>query len=95
LLEYPANASVPTVMGNDFSVFPNPTSGKLNLLIDKRQQLNDITICNMLGEVVYKIEINGNATNYYSIDLSDLSKGIYFVRCNFATESITRKISLQ
>ncbi len=95
LIEYPANAGVDKVNENDFTVFPNPTNGKVSLLIDNKQQLEEITVCNILGKEVYSVNAKGSTSNYYSIDLSDLSKGIYIVRCNFATGSITRKISLQ
>ena len=75
------------------SVYPNPTTGEINISVDQSvEQLNDIVILNMLGQQVKMV--NGGK-EYYSIDLSGMSKGIYFVKCNFASGSVTRKILLQ
>ncbi len=96
LLDYPANASVTTVSPNDFTVFPNPSTGRVNIMCDGgTERISEISIYNTLGKEVYRANGEGSNGNFYSIDLSDLSKGIYFVRCNFASGIITRKISLQ
>jgi len=75
------------------SVYPNPASSEINISVDPSvEQLNDVVIMNMLGQ---QVKIVNGGKEYYSIDLSGMSKGIYFVKCNFASGSVTRKILLQ
>ncbi len=101
LTQNPALTSWPekvqqTVADNFLTVSPNPTSGVINIKFDMQSsQLNSISVINILGEQVQQINTNSSQKDFYSIDLSGMSKGIYFVRCNFASEIITRKILLQ
>ena len=39
--------------------------------------------------------IKGQNKDFYTIDLSAMSKGLYIVQCNFVSGCITQKISLQ
>ncbi len=87
-------APSPTELKSSLSVYPNPTSGEINISVNSQAEtLNNIVVVNLLGQQV--AVINGQNKDYYSIDLSGLSKGIYFVKCNFASGSVTRKILLQ
>ena len=79
---------------NNFNIYPSPASGEVNISINSAEEtLNEIIVINMLGQQVKTVK--GNNVDYYSIDLSGMSKGIYFVKCNFASGSVTRKILLQ
>jgi hypothetical protein len=81
---------------SSFSVFPNPATGIIYLAASAQAgELQRISICNITGAEVYSLEPKGRQQDIYSIDLSAMNKGIYVVRCNFATGSITRKILLQ
>lgn len=94
LLEYPTGIE-PVQTTGTFSMYPNPTNGIVTLTIDEpKAELNKISIINMIGEEVMTVVAPGSK-NIYSIDLSGMSKGIYLVRCTFATGSVTRKILLQ
>jgi len=97
LLMWPANAGVSQVLAeSDLNIYPNPTTGTINITFNQNSTtLQNISITNMLGQEVQNINTTGSQNNYYSIDLSGMSKGMYFVRCNFASGTITRKILLQ
>ena len=83
-----------TELKSSLSIYPNPTNGEINVTINSAvETLNEIVVINMLGQQVKTIK--GENKDYYSIDLSGMSKGIYFVKCNFASGSVTRKILLQ
>jgi len=56
----------------DFTIFPNPTSGILTVVNDS--SITKIYIINSLGQAVLS---NANKT---SIDMSNLSQGLYFVK---------------
>lgn len=93
LLNPPASVAS-KVIDNSLNIFPNPTTGQLNISFNSSAEtLDNIVIMNMLGQTV-AIRNNENV-DYYSIDLSGMSRGIYFVKCNFASGSVTRKILLQ
>lgn len=67
---------VNTEVTPNISVYPNPASDIINV---KYAENANITVINMLGEVVRTIE---NASANQTIDMSDLSNGTYFVRVN-------------
>ncbi len=80
--------------GLTFSVYPNPTTGKLNLSLNTNgaKQVS-LTVYNVLGTVVYSesdVTIFGKTTHV--IDLSNLPKGIYHLRAESGSQSVIRKV---
>ncbi len=55
-----------------FTIYPEPSSGLFNIQGGDA----DIAVINIHGQVVHKTSVAGNA----SLDLSQLDKGIYYVR---------------
>ena len=87
-------APSPVELKSSLAIYPNPTSGEINVSVNSAAEtLNEIVIINLVGQQV--LTVPGQGKDYYSIDLSGMSKGIYFVKCNFASGSVTRKILLQ
>jgi len=68
--------SVDELTQNTFSFFPNPASNVLNLKAN--EVIEALTITDMSGRVVKTI--NSNNTKQTSIDVSDLTSGVYFVQ---------------
>jgi Secretion system C-terminal sorting domain/Pregnancy-associated plasma protein-A len=96
LLEWSPITGIAEVgLGNKVHVFPTPSSGIVYITTDQPEEMQQLTVVNILGQTVQGIRLTAIHDNYYTIDLSTISKGIYFVRCNFAAGSITRKILLQ
>jgi hypothetical protein len=56
------------------SVFPNPTTGNITVLLDGES--NTITVSNVLGEVIYSQNTTSKNLN---IDLSSFTDGIYML----------------
>lgn len=78
------------------SIFPNPTTGIINVAFDPgSDELQQISILNTLGRKVYEVDTRGNSKDFYSVDLSGLAGGIYFVQCSFVSGCITRKVLLE
>jgi hypothetical protein len=97
LLVWSPKTAVGLVNGEkSLNIFPNPATDIVNVLFDNNtDMLKQIEVFNVLGETVQNVMAAGQNKNNYSIDLSGMSKGIYFIRCNFASGSVTRKILLQ
>ena len=59
----------------DIDIFPNPTNDILN--ITSSEQISEIEIVNVMGQVVYRKKVNGNKA---VCDVNGLTAGVYFVR---------------
>ncbi|MEO8086150.1 MAG: T9SS type A sorting domain-containing protein [Bacteroidota bacterium] len=59
--------------GNDFSISPNPAHSELKINIDGPQKI-EVQVYNSLGKCVL------NSNNSGTLDISNLSQGIYFVK---------------
>ena len=76
-------------------VYPNPiTDGSVSIASEKELNQVNLLICNMLGVEVYNTQIN---LDYgpSKIDVSSLSKGIYFVSLLKAGEHWTTRIIIE
>lgn len=68
-------------------IFPNPTNSFIN--ISSTQILNQISIYNLLGENILNLVPDKSET---TIDVSNLSKGIYFIKATTEKNLITQKL---
>lgn len=64
-----------TIPINHFSIFPNPTTGKL--YITTNVQSYDISIFNMTGQLIQKRNFNSNST---LLDISNLPTGLFLIQ---------------
>lgn len=71
-------------------VYPNPTTGILTVEMTNLGDRGEITISNIVGEVVLKNPYNNREGAH--IDLSRFEKGIYFLQVNDGKSIITQKI---
>lgn len=64
---------------NNIHIFPNPTTDKININIEENNlKEGQITVYNLLGQIVQSIN-NQNLQNDFSIDVSHLKQGVYFL----------------
>ena len=70
--------SSPRIVSLGFDVFPNPSTGLFNVKSPSAIE-KEIEVYNVLGETVFTYTFTGNTT---TIDLSNLDKGVYFIRIN-------------
>lgn len=94
LFAYPSGVNDLQV-NSEFTVAPNPSNGKITLSFNSTpKDLNSISVTNMVGQKVYTA--NGDNQNMnYQIDLTGVNSGIYFIHCNFAEGTVTRKVVIQ
>jgi hypothetical protein len=72
-----------------FSVYPNPTSGILN--IKSNEDVDNVTVYNLLGQNVASFDKNQITDS--SVDLSELSKGLYLVKITSGDKSQTIRVT--
>jgi hypothetical protein len=79
----------------DLELFPNPTAGVVNIgaTIPNLQDI-EINVYSALGALVYTEKRNATSKFTSELDLSDQSKGVYFVSLKTANQIITRKVAL-
>lgn len=87
---------LPISAGTRFNVYPNPSTGNVTIAMDGSGQDVNIHITDMAGQTCYTQTWN-NVTNGAAkqIDLSGLSKGIYFVQCISGNNTTVKKLILQ
>lgn len=72
------------------SIYPNPSNGIFNLLSETSLEKLDITVINPLGQTVIQESLKNTKQTF--IDLSKLSKGIYYAKVT--TDSGTKLFKL-
>jgi len=86
---------------NEFSdftgmnIYPNPSSGMITIDLAQNKGDVEVFVMNTLNEVVYTESTFIMAGKILKIDLSDLVKGIYFVKLRIEDKEKTVKIILQ
>lgn len=70
--------SVEVVDNREFKIYPNPTSGELNI---KSDLISEVEVIDNFGKVLVKSESN-------RLDLSGLSSGVYLVKYSGLTKTI-------
>lgn len=82
-----ASLSIDEFGSNNFTYYPNPTSGVLN--VTAKTTINSLEVVNMLGQRVISHTPN---TQNFEMDLSNLAVGQYFLRANIDGVIVTEKI---
>lgn len=77
-------------------LYPNPTSGIVNLEMNAPdEEIISVTVMNATGQVVYDQRISTTGSPEYKIDLVGCSKGIYFVKIDYARGTVTGKLIIR
>ena len=74
---------------NIFTVYPNPSSGLINIIISDNQPIIKTTINNILGQAIMTFE------NSATLDISPLTKGTYFITVETDGGKATQRIIKQ
>ena len=89
--------STPEWHSVDFDLFPNPTDGKVNLVLSESLQSKaTIEVYNLLGERMMTKSIGRTLKgDTVSLDLSHLVSGLYIIKLNTENGSCSKKVSVR
>lgn len=79
----------------DFSVYPNPTDGVINVIVGDTPYDYSISIVDALGRQHYKTNSTDARSNSYEINLTNLVRGVYIIRIQSDNDILTKKVILQ
>jgi len=80
---------------NGIQIFPNPSNGEFTVKFNESLGMTDVTVMNMLNEIVFESKTEIVAGKSINIDLSGNSEGVYFVRIKPDKSELLRKIIIQ
>ena len=82
---------------SDFIVFPNPTDGKVNLVVGENLHGKAIIeVYNLLGERVLVQEVSQlHQGTTISLDLNKMASGLYIIKLSTANGSCSKKVSVR
>ena len=83
-----ATLATDSFIKNNFSMYPNPSNGMVNISLENNLQLEKVTFYNQLGQVVKTASTN-------VITTSELAKGAYFVEVLTNQGKATKQLIVQ
>lgn len=91
-----ANGISTVLNGISVKIYPNPNNGKfvLKLNTEKNQTLS-VNVVNSIGMTVYQSIENVSDNHSSTIDMSDFSNGIYFIKIYGENINLTERIVIQ
>jgi len=81
-----------SIVTPSMKVFPNPNNGSFTLEIINFPHQNSVAVFDLMGKLVYKTKNLGQNT---PVELTTLSKGIYFIKATGQNEQLLQKILIQ
>jgi hypothetical protein len=78
--------------GPEFKIYPNPTTGMVQIELERSELKMQIEVIDLLGNHLFRVNEGANITE---LDLSSLSKGTYFIRITTQTTSHIEKLIIQ
>lgn len=74
-------------------IYPNPATNQLNFSIPALSNNLKVTICDISGRTIKTIGYKASNNGVYNqtIDISNLSRGLYLCKFNYGGKQVTRK----
>ena len=77
---------------NEFKVYPNPSSDIFNIQRQNSSEMK-ISVYDVTGKLIFKDE--NILKEYYSLNLSNVSKGLYFLKITEGNKHITKRLMVE
>jgi len=82
-----------TVFEYGIKAFPNPTTGKVALVLDNDYDIKSVAVYNMYGQKIsIDIDSDDHIGKKYAVDFSNFRNGIYYVNLGGQSSIITIKV---
>jgi type IX secretion system substrate protein len=88
VIDLSTNIETIPVIGN-INIFPNPTIDIIHVVNDTNESVQEITVYNVLGQLMTNIS---NPQSSETINVSNWAAGIYFVKVELETQTVTQRI---
>lgn len=85
-------AGIGEVLGEEFNVYPNPTTGVFYVEVPHDVKADRIVIMDMTGKIV---DSRTNAEGKVQFNMSNLAKGMYMVQVMYGEDTFRTKLSVQ
>jgi len=101
ILKYKNNINTTNIINvnNDnsiVSIFPNPSNGIFNIELNSNSKIAlEFYITDITGKIVFESSFNVDNTNSLNLNLSHLSKGLYFLKYSNENQNSIQKIIIQ
>jgi hypothetical protein len=80
-------------LANAISLYPNPANNKVNITVnDNAYDSIKIQVFNSLGQRLQSTESNDQSTNNFSLDVSNLAAGLYFINIDVDGVKASKKL---
>jgi hypothetical protein len=89
------NGIIEADLNDAIDVYPNPTSGELNVIVSNASLKFRISITDIIGQTLISEYHKDNSIFNRRYDLSSFAKGMYFLRLTSENGSATRSLIIQ
>jgi len=79
-------------LDDNIKLFPNPTKGAVTIQIKGNIVLNNISIYDLSGKLLFNNSLPGGYQSSVNFDMSTFSRGIYFVKLNAESATTVKKL---
>jgi PKD repeat protein len=87
---------IDNLFASGFNIYPNPTTGIVNIEFVNISEDTKVKLYNVLGEIIAeKIVVKTDRKTTMKVDLSSFAKGIYFVELESEKSIVNRKLILR
>ncbi len=87
---------IDNLFASRFNIYPNPTTGIVNIEFANISEDTKVKLFNVLGEIVAeKIVVKSDSKTTLKVDLSSFAKGIYFIELESEKSIVNRKLLLR
>jgi hypothetical protein len=77
---------------DDFSVFPSPAAGCVNIHLDAEHNFDELIVSDLQGRIIHQQKINSGV---YDLVLNDLSASVYLLQLKSRLHFTTRKFIVE
>ncbi len=83
---------IPIVEEHQIQVFPNPTTGKFQVMVNSGEAIRGIELINISGEILLTLGASADSNQQRSISLLDYPSGVYLVRVHLDSGVIVKRV---